>query len=214
MGLYGRFFAAVYDRSVAGAEEHGMRDRRRSVLDTLSGRVLEIGAGTGLNLPLYPATVDRLVVTEPEEHMLRRLRERAGHAGGRASSLEITQAPAERLPFPDASFDAVVSTLALCTVDDLPAALAEVRRVLDPAGRLVLVEHVRSADPAIARWQDRLHGPWKLFAAGCHCNLDTAAALRTAGFDGAGLRTEDWTDGPLLIRSLLVGAATPVPSSS
>ncbi|PJI93319.1 class I SAM-dependent methyltransferase [Luteimicrobium subarcticum] len=211
MSLYGRVFAALYDRSVASAEDRGMRERRRTVLADAHGRVLELGAGTGLNLPLYPAGLDTLTLTEPEEPMLRRLRDRAAEVGPPADGrpLDIVRAPAERLPFDDASFDTVVSTLTLCTVDDLPAALAETRRVLAPGGRLLLVEHVRSPDERTARWQDRLHGPWKAFAHGCHANLDTPAALRSAGFDASGLRDEVWVGGPFPVRPLVVGAASP-----
>lgn len=204
MSLYGRFFAAVYDRSVAQSEELGMRDRRRSLLADTRGRVLEIGAGTGLNLPLYPPSVEHLTVTEPEEPMLRRLRERAATLD---RSVEMVRAPAERLPLPAHAFDFVVSTAALCTVDDLDASLAEIRRVLAADGRLLLIEHVRSDDPKVARWQDRLHGPWRVLAHGCHDNLDTAAHLAAAGFDVGQLRIEEWAGGPVLARRLLVGAA-------
>ena len=204
MSLYGRFFAAVYDRSVAHAEDLGMRDRRRSLLAGAEGRVLEIGAGTGLNLLLYPASVDHLTVTEPEAPMLQRLHDRAATLD---RPVEVVQAPAERLPFADDTFDRVVSTLALCTVDDLPGALAEVRRVLAPGGSLLLVEHVRSEDERTAAWQDRLHGPWRLFAHGCHVNLDTRSALAAAGYDVSQLRAEQWEGGPSLAAPLLVGPA-------
>ncbi|CCH77236.1 putative methyltransferase [Nostocoides japonicum T1-X7] len=205
MGLYGRFFAAVYDRSVASTEEHGMRERRRSVLASATGRVLEIGAGTGLNLPLYPSSIEQLTLSDPQEPMLRRLRRRVRELH---RQVDTVQAPAERLPFPEGAFDTVVSTLALCTVDDLPQALGEIRRVLSSSGRLVVVEHVRSDDARVAGWQDRLHTPWRFFANGCHVNRDTRAALALAGFDVSELRGEEWTGAPALARPLIVGVAT------
>src|SRR5688500_3831136 len=116
MSLYGRIFAGLYDRMLQATEDAGLRDRRRELLAGARGRVLELGAGTGLNLSLYPEDgISELVLTEPEEPLVRRLEERA-----RSLSLapRVVRAPAEDLPFDDASFDTVVSTLVLCTVDD------------------------------------------------------------------------------------------------
>jgi ubiquinone/menaquinone biosynthesis C-methylase UbiE len=174
---WGRAFAAGYERMLAASERAGLRDTRRGLLADARGATVEIGAGTGLNLDLYPPAVGDLVLTEPGEHMAARLRRRAA-ASGRA---EVVPAPAERLPFDDGSFDTAVATLVLCTVPDPAAALAEVQRVLRPGGRLLFLEHVRSDEPRLARWQDRLERPWRLFGAGCHCNRDTEAAIRASG---------------------------------
>ena len=200
MSLWGRIFALGYDRFMAATEEAGLRDMRRSVLANAHGRVLEIGAGTGANVDLYPDTVSELVLTEPEEPMARKLRPRAGGA-------QVVVAPAEALPFDDDSFDTVVCTLVLCTVRDQERALAEIRRVLKPGGRVLLVEHVRSDDPGLAKWQDRLDGFQRRFAHGCHANRDTASALRQAGFQ---VDVEAWRlpKAPKYARPAIRGTAT------
>ncbi|HEX5619725.1 MAG TPA: class I SAM-dependent methyltransferase [Solirubrobacteraceae bacterium] len=199
MTIYSRVFAALYDVSFRRGERAGMADRRRRLLATAQGRVLEIGAGTGLNLPYYTDAVSELVLTEPEAPMARRL-------GKRAGDREIVPARAEALPFPDASFDTVVSTLVLCTVEDPARALAEARRVLRPDGRLLFIEHVR-ADGALARWQDRLEGPWRHVGNGCHANRDTLAALSANGFAVSDVETATWRKMPRLIRPLILGHA-------
>src|SRR5215210_3378008 len=140
-----RFTAALYDPFFWVAERAGMAARRRALVAQAHGRVLEIGAGTGLNLRHYPDGLD-LVLTEPDDAMAERLRARVAALGRRAA---VVPAGAEALPFADDSFDTIVSTLVLCTVPDQPAALREVARVLRPGGRLLFAEHVRSDS---ARW--------------------------------------------------------------
>jgi ubiquinone/menaquinone biosynthesis C-methylase UbiE len=135
--------------------------------------VLEIGAGTGLNLPHYAADAE-LVLSEPDAAMADRLRDRVAKLG---RPVTVVLAGAEALPFADGEFDTVVSTLVLCTVPDLDAALREVHRVLKPGGRLLFMEHIRSDSPRWARWQDRLNRPWRAFAEGCNCNRATLDAL-------------------------------------
>jgi ubiquinone/menaquinone biosynthesis C-methylase UbiE len=161
--------------------------------------VLEIGAGTGLNVPHYAADAE-VTYTEPDPHMAARLRRRG---------VDVVEAGAESLPFPDASFDAVVSTLVLCTVPDVPASLAEIRRVLKPGGRLVFLEHVRAAPgSSLERWQNRLHRPWKAFACGCHCNRDLLASLADAGFT-ADAEHHEWRWMPAIVRPVVSGSAVP-----
>jgi ubiquinone/menaquinone biosynthesis C-methylase UbiE len=138
---WGRGFSAIYDRAMKSTEEAGMREIRREALAAASGRTIDIGAGTGLNVELYPEGITELVLAEPDEHMLKHLWPKLGESGRAA---EAVQAPAERLPFDDDSFDTAVFTLVLCTVPDPRAALAEAARVLKPGGRLLFVEHVRS----------------------------------------------------------------------
>lgn len=174
---WGRVFAWGYDAFLARMERAGFRDQRRRLLSEARGRVLEIGAGTGKNLDLYPAAVDELVLTEPDPHMAARLRRRLRRSGRPA---EVVEAGAERLPFEEDSFDTAVATLVLCTVPDAAAGLREVARVLRPGGRMLFIEHVRSPDPGLARWQDRLHTPWFYFGNGCHCNRDTLAEFEAS----------------------------------
>jgi ubiquinone/menaquinone biosynthesis C-methylase UbiE len=179
-----RFFAAIYDRMLAGTEKAGLAEMRAELIADARGRTLELGAGTGLNLPHYTDAVTELVVTEPDPFMARRLRAKLGDDPPAPGSVEVVEAPAERLPFDDDSFDTVVGTLVLCTVDDPSAATREVARLLKPQGRLLYLEHVRDPEEGrLARWQDRLERPWGWVGAGCHPNRDTAATLAGAGFD-------------------------------
>lgn len=209
MSLYSHVFARVYDPFLALGERSGMRELRRETLSAAHGQVLEIGAGTGLNLRLYPGTVTAITLAEPDAPMVARLRMRASRA---AHPVEVVQAPAEQLPFADGSFDTVVSTLVLCTVADISASLREIGRVLAPGGRLLFVEHVRAGHDRLVRWQDRLHEPWRRFACGCHCNRDTAVALRDNGFAVESVQEHRWRRMPQIVQPLLAGIASPLPS--
>lgn len=202
---WGRGFSALYDRCFKAAEEAGLRDMRREVLAGARGRVLEIGAGTGLNLDLYPHEgLDSLVVTEPDPHMFKQLRERAAKV---CAGAELVQAGGEDLPFDDDSFDTVTVTLVLCTVPDQPATLQEIRRVLKPGGQLLFLEHVRSNHPDLAKWQDRLEKPWRFLGDGCHCNRDTEAGLKAAGFELSGVEHPQLPKAPPIVRPMVQGSA-------
>jgi len=201
----GRFLPFVYDPFLAWAERAGMGERRRRLLAQVSGDVLEVGAGTGLNLPHYPRELDRLVLAEPNRHMVKRLKRRLGSL---EVPTEVIEAPAEALPVDDSSFDAVVSTLVLCTVDDPMRALEEVRRILRPGASLFFIEHVRAEGTRLARWQDRLHRAWRGFADGCNCNRPTLNHLRDAGFTVSLEETANWRRMPPIVRPLLLGRAT------
>jgi ubiquinone/menaquinone biosynthesis C-methylase UbiE len=174
-----RLFAALYDTIGKGSEEAGLREERRQLLAGAEGEVIELGAGTGLNLNLYPEEVTRLVLTEPDRHMRRRLRRRLETLGRPA---EIVDASAESLPFPDATFDTAVVTLVLCSVPDQQTALAEIARVLKPEGRLLFLEHVRSTDPKIARRRDRIRPLYNL--CGCNPNRRHARGHRSVAVHG------------------------------
>lgn len=217
-------FARVYDRIVAPMEEAGLRDWRRALLAGLSGTVVEIGAGTGANLALYPATVRRLVLTESSPHMLARLRGAvaeaatgtgAGGDGGpppdrvAAGAVEVVEASAEAMPLADGEADAVVSTLVLCTVPEPAAALAEARRVLRPGGRLVFLEHVAADDrPPRLKWQRRIDHIWPHVAAGCHLTRRTEASITEAGFVIDDVIRESARKASPLLRTMIRGTAT------
>ena len=201
---WGRLFAATYDRGLKATEEAGLRRMRVELLTGAGGRVIEIGAGTGVNLGLYPAAVTELVMVEPDPHMAKRLRAKASATG---SSATIVEAPAERLPFADGEFDTAVAMLVLCTVPDPTAAVAELARVVKPGGELLFVEHVRAEDPALARWQDWLESPWRFFADGCRCNRDTVATLANSRFELDAVEHDRMPKAPPIVRPLARGSA-------
>lgn len=205
VGLVNRIFAALYDPALRRSERHGLAALRRGLLAQASGRTLELGAGTGLNLAHYPAVVTRLVVTEPEAPMAARLRERVRTSG---STAEVVEAGAERLPFADGSFDTVVATLVLCTVPDLAASLAEARRVLVPGGHLLFLEHVRHADATRARRQERFTPLQRRIACGCHLDRATPEAIAAAGFINHEVRYEHFPKAAKVLQPLAVGSAT------
>jgi ubiquinone/menaquinone biosynthesis C-methylase UbiE len=201
---WGRAFTAAYDRGLKATEDAGLRDVRREVLSGASGRTIDVGAGTGVNLELFPPAVTELVLAEPDPHMLRKLRPKLSEASREAS---VIQAPAEKLPFEDDSFDTAVFTLVLCTVPDPRAALAETARVLRSGGKLLFVEHVRAEDPGLARWQDRLERPWRFLADGCHCNRDTVAMIAASPFEVERVERDSLPKAPPIVKPLVRGAA-------
>ena len=201
---WGRGFSALYDRGLKATEEAGLRQMRGEALAEAKGRTIELGAGTGANLGLYPEAVNELVLVEPDPHMLKQLRVKLAESGQDAS---LVQAPAERLPFDDSSFDTAVFTLVLCTVPDPAAALAEVSRVLRPGGRVLFIEHVRSRDAGLARWQDRLERPWRFIGDGCHCNRDTIATIESSPLTLEHLERDQLPKAPPLVRPLAKGSA-------
>ncbi|MDV5144204.1 class I SAM-dependent methyltransferase [Streptomyces sp. SBC-4] len=175
--LFARFYARV---SVSADARGGLAALRGELLSGLTGRVVEIGAGNGLNFAYYPAGVSEVVAVEPEPQ-LRRLAEEAA----RRATVPVTVRPgtAEALPAEDGVFDAAVASLVLCTVRSVPQALAEVRRVLRPGGELRFFEHVAAGTPGLARVQRGLDRTvWPLFFGGCHTARDPVAAIGAAGF--------------------------------
>lgn len=200
-------FARLYDRITAGTERAGLAEMRHELLAVASGRVLDLGAGTGHNLDHYTDAVTGLVLCEPDPHMARRLRERLAKDGTRAGSPSVIEAPAEDLPFDDGSFDVVVATLVFCTVEDPIRAIAETRRVLVEGGRLLYLEHVRSQNPRLARWQDRLERPWGFIGAGCHPNRATDQLLAGAGFWIDSMERDRLPKAPRIVRPLIRGVA-------
>jgi ubiquinone/menaquinone biosynthesis C-methylase UbiE len=200
-------FARYYERLMAGSERAGLAAMRGSLLTRASGRTLEIGAGTGLNLRHYTDAVTELVLAEPDPHMAARLRDRVAAEAFAPERITVVEAPAEDLPFDDASFDTVVSTLVLCTVDSQRDALTETRRVLVEGGALLFLEHVRGQTRRLGWWQDRLERPWGWVAGGCHPNRATADSLAQAGLWIEQLDSERLPKAPRFVRPMIKGVA-------
>lgn len=194
-------FAAVYDRLTASPRPRERR-LRAELLAGLHGDVLEIGVGVGNNWPFLLRDGIRYVGIDPDTAMLERARRRAAALG---LAVDLRCAPAEAIPFPDRSFDAVVSTLTLCTVDDPDRAIAEIRRVLRPGGELRFWEHVRPAGAMSGRFFDALTPAWGMVAGGCHLNRATVASLEAGGF-----RVRVERRFRMLFLPMVVGRAVPV----
>ena len=197
-----RLFAALYDTVGKRSEEAGIREERHQLLAAARGTTIDVGSGTGLNVQHYPDAVTRLVLVEPDRHMRARL-------GRRVEALhpdaEIVDAPAEQLPFPDATFDTAVVTYVLCSVPDQQTALREIARVLKPDGRLLFLEHVRSDDPKVARRQDRIRPLYNLV--GCNPNRATLAAIEASAFEVESVRHGEVPKAPKVERPMIVGTA-------
>lgn len=191
-------FAAVYDRLTRSAERKFLGAHRAWLCARATGRVLDLGAGTGANLPYLSAGAE-IIAAEPDAYMLGRARRRAKALG---RSVTFLPDAAESLSLETASVDAVLATLVLCTVDDAARALGEIRRVLRPGGRLLFLEHVRLDHPVWGRVQDLVTPLWRTLCAGCHPNRDTVGAIRRAGFAVGDLERYAFgpIPGPLLVR--------------
>ena len=181
---YDRAFAALSDRVLAGPERAGLADARADLLADAAGRVLEIGAGTGANLAhLSPATVESLVLVEPSAPMRTRLDRHVEELRDRLpADTRVVDGSADSLPVADGSVDTLVSTLVLCSVPDPDAAVAELRRVIAPGGRLLLLEHV-AGHGRTRRLQALIDPAWRVVARGCRLVRDTREALERGGFD-------------------------------
>lgn len=195
----------LYDPVLWLGEKTGLARWRQRVVGTAAGSVLELGAGTGLNLKHYGPAVDRLVLTEPGRRKAARLESLTAPGG---IPTEVVRAPAEILPFGDDEFDTVVATLVFCTVGDPEDAIAETVRVLKSDGRLLFLEHVRSAG-RMGRFQDRIESPWARLADGCHCNRRTLDLLRQAGLEVEVKASQDRFPMPPVARPIVSGIARP-----
>lgn len=188
------------------AEAACLFEWRAELLRDVEGEVLEVGVGTGANLPHYPMAVKRLVLAEPDRHMRRRLHVRCGSSG--FPEAEVSDASLHGLPMPDASFDAIVSTLVLCSASDLHVALAEVFRVLRPGGRFLFLEHVAADhNPTRLKWQRRVEPVWKRVAGNCHLTRRTEQAILAAGFQIERIKRESMRKAMPLARPSIRGAA-------
>ena len=195
-------FARLYDRLFAKGEEQGMAARRSALLAHATGRTVEIGAGTGLNVEHYPAGLE-LLLTEPDPYMAEQLRDKA------AGRYEVAHAFAEMLPVAVGSVDTVVSTFVLCTVPEPRLAVDELARVLRPGGQLLFSEHVHAGEGTrLGRWQDRLERPWKAFGRGCHANRHTERLLADHGqFEIVDIEHAEWAGMAPIVRDIIVGRA-------
>lgn len=202
--------ARRYDAMTQRMEDAWLDATRAELLGSARGTVVELGAGTGKNLPHYPSTVDRVVLTEPVPAMRDQLRRRVA-ATTLDADVEIVDATADHIPLADASVDTIVSTLVLCSVPSLTVVAGELRRLLRPGGRLLLVEHVAATGARERRWQQRLDPLWNWIEGSCHLDHDTAGALAEAGFDVSGLDRRHPPKQPPLFRDVLIGAV-PAPS--
>jgi SAM-dependent methyltransferase len=187
-------FARAYVRAVEEMNRRGGTEHRRAILGGLSGTVIEIGAGNGSAFALYPETVTHVLAIEPDDYL--RTLAVASAASARVP-VTVRAGTAEHIPAEDASADAVVASLVLCSVRDPAAALAEIRRVLRAGGTLAYYEHVRSGNRLLAAAQDLLTPVWQRMAGGCHPNRDTLGAITAAGFTVQASRRFGFSASPL-----------------
>jgi ubiquinone/menaquinone biosynthesis C-methylase UbiE len=197
--------AKFYDRFLHRAEQRFLGNWRDETLTQARGCCLEIGAGTGLNLPRYPAATEQIILSEPDAAMRRELGKKMH---GAQLSPRIVDWPAERLLLPDASVDTVISTLVLCSVADLCRSLEEIHRVLRPGGQLLFIEHIAAAEEQTCRWQRRLEPLWCLCSGGCRLTRATDRAMLGAGF-AIDWKTEERMPGvPAILARSIRGCAT------
>lgn len=198
--------AFFYDRVMAGTEEACLKKWRNGLLEQVSGEVLEVGAGTGANIGFYTRNVTRLVLSEPDKHMRKRLQQQA-----QSNSLKNTRiigGSAEKIESEDESFDCVVTTLVCCSVANLETSLKEFHRVLKPGGNFVFLEHVAAADgTSRRRWQNRINPLWKTFMGNCHLNRETEQAIVATGFDIIQIERESMRKAPSIVRPTIRGLA-------
>lgn len=198
--------AFFYDRFMAKTEAACLQQWRQELLGQLSGDVLEIGAGTGANISLYSARVNRLTLTEPDKHMRRQLESRAANHDKKPFS--VASGTAENIDAVDESFDYVVTSLVCCSVSDLNASLREVKRVLRPGGGLVFLEHVAAPQGSSRRrWQNSINPIWKTFMGNCHLNRETEQAILGEGFEVIQIERESMRRAPPIVRPTIRGIA-------
>lgn len=198
--------AKFYDASMKNTEVRCLGAWRRELLAPLEGDILEVGAGTGVNLDFYDAAKTHLTLTEPEDHMRRTLEQRA--RGRQRLRIDVRDAGSEDLPFEDARFDAVVSTLVLCSVMEVKRSLSEVRRVLRPGGRFVFLEHVAADNnPDRLKWQKRLEPLWIHLGGNCHLTRRTLSSITDAGFEVERLSQDEMLPAPAVVRPTIRGVA-------
>lgn len=204
-------FAGCYDAFLSRVERYGLSEKRAEMLAPAYGRTLELGTGTGLNLPHYPDAVTELILTEPYPPMVAKLEEKVRNYPKR---VQLTVAGAERLPFPDASFDTVAAAMILCTVPDPDVVLKEIERVLKPGGQYLFLEHVRNPDPKLARRQDIVQLGWYWFGNECHCNRPTVDTLNKSSLEIVQLKDDKMPGAWKFIEAMAIGRAVRRPDGA
>lgn len=200
-----KIFAAFYDRIINSVEKKVLGRRRATLLGPLTGRVLDVGAGTGVNIP-YFKSASTVVLAEPDGAMRAKMDAKLSRA---SVPVETSGAPAEKLPWGDGSFDAVVCTLVLCTVENPEQSLAEIHRVLKPGGTLIVLEHVEADDDTkLFKWQHRIGPVWTKMAAGCVLTRDTQTSVEKAGFTFSSIERFRELYGFMPISPMIQGVAT------
>jgi len=198
--------ALFYDRCMAKAEEACLKEWRHELLKQVSGEVLEIGAGTGASIRFYSDKVTKLVLTEPDKHMRKLLKEKVKNLD--LENVGVANGTAEHIEADDESFDYVVTSLVCCSVTDLKVCLHEIGRVLRPEGRLVFLEHVAAADGTSRRWwQNRINPIWKTLNGNCHLNRETEQAILAEGFEIIQIERESMRKALSIVRPTIRGIA-------
>ena len=201
-------FARLYSHVSPIAERSGASAHRDRLLAGLSARVIEVGCGNGLNFSHYPAAVTEVVAIEPESYLRQEAQVAARTAAVR---VRVIDGDAESLPVPDASFDAAITSLVLCSIVDPVRALREIHRVLKPGGELRFYEHVAATDDPLRRYQRLISPLWQRLAGGCHPDRDTAQLIASAGFEISEIEHFDFQPGPAfpiaLVRPHILGIA-------
>lgn len=206
MSLLSWLTAKFYDKIMQDAEIKCLQNWRAALLSNTSGAALEIGPGTGTNLTYYPNSITKLILLEPSLHMCDQLKLKLSI--NKAYPIELLVANAESIPFPDASFNTVISTLVLCSVKNIEKALSEVHRVLAPGGKLIFIEHVAATENTSRRkWQHRLEPIWKVIASGCHLTRSTEDALIHTGFVIEEITRQSMRGVPPIVRPSIRGVA-------
>jgi ubiquinone/menaquinone biosynthesis C-methylase UbiE len=197
--------AKSYDYAMGSTEKRCLQSWRRDLLAQASGDLLEIGAGTGVNIPHYPDGVERIILSEPDSQMRQRLQRRTDHF--KQLRFRITPWEADTIEMPDASFDTIVSTLVLCSVPNLKTSLNEIYRLLKPNGSLLFLEHIISDHPTTRTWQHRFDPIWGFCAGNCHLTRDTESAIRATGLQIEQLIEAPMTGTPAFVRRTIRGVA-------
>ena len=198
--------AKFYDTALKNPEKLCLNQWRSELLEKVQGDILEIGSGTGLNLKHYPDTINQLVLSEPDKNMRHQLKKRIDALGRK--DVSIVGNEAENLDFPDQSFDYIVSTLVLCSVNDQFQALTRLKRLLRPNGKLIFLEHVAAEDnPKLLQWQKRIQPFWRFIAGNCHLARNTASVIKKVGFSRIELEKATFLGAPSIVGPIIKGVA-------